>query len=62
MSVGEVLMASGAAVWLVGEVIGLTRKDTTSHFVKLWAKSAWWHRVLIVVVGEVLVAHFNGAF
>lgn len=60
MTVGEFLMAAGAVVWLTGEVIGLFHKDTTSHFVKLWAKTKWWHRVLIVVAGEALIAHFNG--
>ena len=60
MSIGEILMAAGAVVWLGGESIGLTRKQTTSHFVKLWAKSRLWHRVVIVVLGEALLAHFNG--
>lgn len=62
MSVGELLMALGAGVWILGEALGITRKQTTSHFVKLWTKTAWWHRAVIVLLGEALVAHFNGVF
>lgn len=59
MSLGEILMAGGAVVWLVGELIGLKHKQTTSHFVELWTKTKWWHRAIVVVAGELLIAHFN---
>ena len=62
MSNGELLMLMGAIVWLVGEGIGLFTKDTTSHWVKLWTKSRWWHRAIIVILGVALIAHFNGVF
>ena len=60
MSIGEILMAGGAVVWLAGEILGGFHKQTTSHFVKLYAKSKWWHRAIIVLIGEGLIAHFNG--
>lgn len=58
---GMILMALGALVWLAGELLGFTvTGDTTSHFVKLFARSKWWHRALIMVIGELLIAHLSG--
>lgn len=62
MNVGEILMAGGAGVWLIGEVYGGFHKTTTSHFVKLWANTRWYHRAAIVVAALLLTLHFNGLF
>lgn len=56
-------MAAGAGIWLVGEAIGLfDTTDTTSHFLKLWAKTRWYHRAAIVLAATLLTLHFNGLF
>lgn len=62
MNAGEILMAAGAGVWLAGEGYGLFHKTTTSHFVKLWAKTRWYHRAGIVLAATLLTLHFNGLF